>query len=57
MDNNKNAYIDSRDNTSDSISNSDFKFKIEEGLDLSDNTACYIDDISIPHTRYTINNL
>ena len=40
--------------TSDSISNSDFKFEIKEGLDLPDDTVCYIDDIRIPHTWYTI---
>ena len=47
-------YIDSRYKTSDSISNSDFGLEIKEGLDLSDNTACYIDDIPVPHTWYTI---
>ena len=50
----KKVYVDSRYKTSDSIDNSDFKFEIKEGLDLSDNTVCYIDDISIPHTWYTI---
>ena len=30
------------------------KFEIKEALDLRDNTACYIDDISIPHTWYTV---
>ena len=50
----KKVYIDSRYKTSYSIYNSDFKFENKEGLDLSDNTVCYIDDISIPHTWYTI---
>ena len=49
-------YIDSRYKTSDSISNSDFKFEIKEAPDLPDNTVCYIDDTSIPHTWYTIGN-
>ena len=30
-----------------------FKFDLES-LDLHDDTVCYIDDISIPHTWYTI---
>jgi len=54
MDNNKKVYVDSRYKTSDSVSNSDFKFEINEALDLPDNTYCYIDDICIPHTWYTI---
>ena len=31
-----------------------FKFELKESLDLYDNTVCYIDGISIPHTWYTI---
>ena len=54
MDTVKKVYIDSRYKTNDSVGSSDFKFEIKEGLDLSDNTVCYIDDISIPHTWYTI---
>ena len=54
MDKIKKMYIDSRYKTSGFISNSDFKFGIKEGLDLSDHTVCYIVDISIPHTWYTI---
>ena len=49
MDKVKKVYTDSRYKTSDTISNSHFKFEIKEGLDLPDNTVCYIDDISIPH--------
>ena len=48
------VYTDSRYNTSDSISNSDSKLEIKERLDQSDNTVCYIDDVSIPHTWYTM---
>ena len=33
---------------------SDFKFELKEPLDLPDNTVCYVDDISIPHTWRTI---
>ena len=54
MDKNKKVYVDSRYKTSDSVSNSDFKFEINEALDLPDNTYCCIDDICIPHTWYTV---
>ena len=54
MDKIKNVYVDSKYKTSDSLSNSDFKFELKEGLYLPENTVCYIDDISIPHTWYTI---
>ena len=54
MDEIKKVYIDSRYNTSDSISNSGFKFEIKEALGLPEHTVCYIDDISIPHSWYTI---
>ena len=50
----KMVYIDSRYKTSTSISNSDFTFGLKENLDLPDNTTCYIDDIQIPHTWYTV---
>ena len=54
MDNVKKCYIDSRFRTADSISDSDFRFELKEQLDLPDNTVCYVDDISIPHTWRTI---
>ena len=54
MDKIKKVYIDSRYKTNDSVSNSDFKFELKEAPDLPDNTVCYIDDICIPHTWYTI---
>ena len=54
MDKVKKVYIDSRYKASDAVSNSKYKFDIKEGLDLPGNTVCYIDDISIPHTWYTI---
>ena len=40
MDTIKKVYIDCRYKASDPISNSDIKFGIKEGLDLSDNTVC-----------------
>ena len=54
MDKIKKVYVDSRYKSNDSVRNSDFKFEFKEALDLPDNTVCYIDDISIPHTWYTI---
>ena len=47
-------YVDSIYKTNDRVSNSDFKFELKEALDLPDNTMCCIDDISIPHTWFTI---
>ena len=54
MDKVKKVYVDSRFRTNGSDSNSDFKFELTEALDLPDNTVCYVDDISIPHTWRTI---
>ena len=31
-----------------------FKFELKEALEIPDNTVCYVDDISIPHTWRTI---
>ena len=54
MDKIKKIYVDSRFRTKDSFSNSDFKFELKESIDLPDNTVCYVDDISIPHSWHTI---
>ena len=54
MDKIKKVYVDSRYKNRDSVSNNGFKSESKEALDLPDNTVCYIDDISIPHTWYTI---
>ena len=54
MDTIKKVYIDNKYKTNDGVSNSDSKFEIKEALDLPDNTVCYFDDISIPHTWYTV---
>ena len=56
MDKIKKVYIDSIYKTNDRVSNSDFKFEIKEALDLCENTVCYIDDLSVPHSWYTIEN-
>ena len=50
MDKIKKAYADPRFRTRDSNPDSDVKFEIKEQLELPDNTVCYVDDISIPHT-------
>ena len=50
------VYIDSRYKTSNSASNTDFTFELKQNLDLPDNTTCWIDDISIPHTWYSVEN-
>ena len=55
MDKIKKVYVDPRYKTNGRVSNSQFKFELN-GLDLADNAVCYIDDISIPHTWYTIEN-
>ena len=52
----KKVYVDSRYKAINSISNSDFKFELKETLDLSDTTVCYIDDISIPHSWWNVEN-
>ena len=54
MDEIKKVCADSGYKTNDSVSNSDFKFELKEALDLPDSTVCDIDDISIPHTWFTI---
>ena len=54
MDKIKKVCADSRYKSNGSVSNSDFKFEFKEALDLPDNAVCYIDDISIPHTWYSI---
>ena len=48
------VYVYSIYRTDDSESNSDFKFELNQALDLADNAVCYVDDISIPHTWRTV---
>ena len=50
----KKVYIDSRFETKDSTSKSEFKFEFKQSMQLPDNCVCYIDDIVIPHTWYSI---
>ena len=48
------VYVDSRFKTRSSSSNTDFKFTINQSIDLPDNCYCYIDDVQIPHTWYSV---
>ena len=58
MDKIEKVYVDSRYKINGSVGNSDFKFGIKGGaLDLLESTVCYIDDISIPHSWYSIEDL
>ena len=54
MDKIKKVYTYSGYKANASVGNSDFKFELKEALALGENTVCYTDDISIPHTGYTI---
>ena len=50
----KKIYIDSKFKTSDSISNSNFKIDLQNTLLFPENSCFFIDNISIPHSWYTI---
>ena len=50
----KKVYIDSRYRTNDSTSDTDFKFELKQSIDLPENCSCYIDDIQIPHSWYSV---
>ena len=50
----KKIYIDTKHKTTDSISNSKFKWELPETLTLPHNTIFFVDDICIPHSWYTI---
>ena len=51
----KKIYVDTKNKTTDSISNSQFKWELPETISLPHNTIFFVDDISIPHSWYTIN--
>ena len=51
----KKIYVDSRMKTSDSKSDSEFKFELAQSLTMPRNATCFIDDITIPHTWYNVN--
>ena len=50
----KKIYIDTRFKTKNSYSNSDFKFQLSQTVQLPDNCVCFIDDIIVPHSWYSI---
>ena len=50
----KKIYIDTRFRTDNSQSTSDFKISLPESVNLPENTKFFIDDISIPHSWYSI---
>jgi len=50
----KKIYIDTKKKTTDSVSNSKFKWELPETISLPHNTIFYVDDICIPHSWYTI---
>ena len=52
----KKIYVDSRMKTKDSTSDSDFKFELSQSLTMPRNTTCYIDDVTIPHSWYNVDN-
>ena len=50
----KKLYIDTKYKSRDSVSNSNFKINLPQSLTFPDNSVFYIDDVSIPHSWYTI---
>ena len=50
----KKIFVDSKFKTKDSVSNSNFKFELNQTISLPNNTTFIIDDICIPHAWYTI---
>ena len=50
----KKIYIDTRHKTPDSISTSDFTIVLPETITLPEGAVCYVDDVCIPYSWYTI---
>ena len=50
-------FIDSRFKTPESPSDSDFTIELSENIELEPNIGCIVQDITIPHTWYNINQL
>ena len=48
------VYIDSRFKTKDSKSNSEFKYELAESVELPDKCVCFVDDLIIPVSWYSI---
>ena len=52
----KKIYVDSKYQTPDSISDSNFKFQLSQSATLPDDTSFFISDVCIPHSWYTISD-
>ena len=50
----KKIYIDTKYKTRDSISNSNFKVELPMSVTFPENSVFYIDDVSIPHSWFVI---
>jgi len=50
----KKLYIDTKYKSRDSVSNSNFKINLPQSLTFAENTVFYIDDVSIPHSWFSI---
>ena len=53
----KKVYVDSLFKTTDSNSDTGFKYEIKETSYLTDNIICYVDGISIPHIGEQLNRI
>ncbi len=53
----KKVYFDTKYKTSDSKSTSDFKVELPETMSFENNSVFYVDDIAIPHSWYTVEDL
>ena len=51
----KKIYVDSKYKTSDSVSDSNFKFQLSQTVSLPDECKFYVSDVSIPHSWQTVN--
>ena len=52
----KKIYVDSKYKTTDSVSDSNFKFQLPQTCYMPDDTKFFISDVCIPHTWNTIND-
>ena len=50
----KKLYIDTKYKSRDSVSNSNFKINLPQSLTFAENTVFYIDDVSLPHSWFSI---
>ena len=50
----KKIYVDTRHETPESISSPDFTRVLPETISLPDGAVCYVDDVCIPYSWYTV---